>query len=293
MKSCAEYRGIVATDFDGTLHGKEEGITAADLASLRQLGEEGFSRVIATGRSPYSFYSAIGEDFPADYLVFSSGSGVLEVHSGRVLRHLTFEPQQVTRLLRMLRGRNVDFMLHLPVPLNHHFFFHASADPDPDFLRRLELYGRFASPLPPRDNGGESELIFRRRAAQIVAIFHGESRAADELAEEAAMEAGVVRATSPLDGRSTWIELYPPGTDKGSTLEWLAASLGISRERCMGIGNDYNDLHMLEWCGTAFAVSNAPEELRRRYRTVAPYGSSGFTEAVELWKRELREDGPL
>jgi hypothetical protein len=286
----------VAADFDGTLRSRTGGITARDLATLRRLGEEGVLRVIATGRSPYSFYSVVDAHFPADYLAFSSGAGVLEIGSGRVLRHLAFTQAQALELTRLLARRDADFMLHLPMPLNHHFYYRTSRNPAPDFRRRLELYRRFAHPLPaaPSGSSGDPEgaeatgaagaSLLRRGATQIVAIFPPESPEADTAAEEAAGTAGVIRATSPLDGRSSWVELFPPGTDKGSALAWIAGEAGIEPARCMGIGNDYNDLHLLEWCGSPYVVANAPRELRERYPAVAACGESGFSEAVDLWR---------
>ena len=287
MKSFAEYRAIAAADFDGTLHDRAAGITFSDLEVLQRLAEAGIARGIATGRSPYSFYSAVDGEFPADYLIFSSGSGVLEIGSGRVLRHLVFESEKVHRLVEMLIARDADFMVHFPMPLNHHFYYRASSRPGTDFHTRLELYRRFASPLPPAGPGAAGRDGVRRGASQIVAVFPPESGEADEVEEEASAEAGVVRATSPLDGCSQWVELYPPGTDKGSALAWLAERMEVGPGLCLGVGNDYNDLHMLRWCGTSFVVANAPEDLRYRYRMVASCGESGFSEAVSLWRHEV------
>ncbi len=288
MKSSAEYRALAAADFDGTLHGRSAGITSSDLRALQRLAEEGIARVIATGRSPYSFYSAVKSDFPSDYLIFSSGSGVLKIRSGKVLRHLVFESEQVNRLVRMLVARDADFMVHFPMPLNHHFYYRASSQPGADFLTRLERYRRFASPLPPVSALSAEQDGVHWGASQIVAVFPPENEEADAVEKAASGDAGVVRATSPLDGRSQWVELYPPGTDKGSALAWLAKRLDVSPGLCLGVGNDYNDLHMLKWCGTSFVVANAPEDLRRRYRTVAPCGESGFCEAVSLWRHEVK-----
>jgi hypothetical protein len=284
MSSSAEKRRLVAADFDGTIRSRDAGITAQDLETLRALGEAGILRVIATGRSPFSFYSAIERGFPADYLVFSSGAGILEIETGRVLRHLSFRREQALRLIELLQERDADFMLHLGVPINHHFYYRPSSHPAPDFLRRLELYRSYARLLPEDWETRWSEGGPNREIMQFVAIFPPQSHAAGEVEALAAEQAGVIRATSPLDGESRWVELFPPGTDKGSALAWLAESLSISPADCLGVGNDYNDLHMLQWCGSSFVVANAPGELRRRYRTVASCREAGFSEAVRRWK---------
>jgi hydroxymethylpyrimidine pyrophosphatase-like HAD family hydrolase len=89
----------------------------------------------------------------------------------------------------------------------------------------------------------------------------------------------VIRATSPTDGASTWVELYPRGVNKASAAAWLweGAERPLLR---VAIGNDYNDLDLLDWADLSFVVGNAPPELRARYATVATNDAAGFSEAV-------------
>jgi hydroxymethylpyrimidine pyrophosphatase-like HAD family hydrolase len=50
----------------------------------------------------------------------------------------------------------------------------------------------------------------------------------------------------------------------------------------MAVGNDYNDLDLLEWADHAYVVGNAPAELRARYTAVASNEEGGFSAAVKL-----------
>jgi hydroxymethylpyrimidine pyrophosphatase-like HAD family hydrolase len=93
----------------------------------------------------------------------------------------------------------------------------------------------------------------------------------------------VIRTTSPLDGRSTWIELFPAGVSKSLTADWLAAELGIPRTHTLSVGNDFNDLDLLEWAQTRFVVANAAAELRERFPAVASNDGGGVAEAIERW----------
>ena len=58
------------------------------------------------------------------------------------------------------------------------------------------------------------------------------------------------------------LDLVPPGVSKGWALERLAARLGIDRRETMAIGDNWNDLAMLEWAGQGVLMSNAAHELR-------------------------------
>jgi Cof subfamily protein (haloacid dehalogenase superfamily) len=58
------------------------------------------------------------------------------------------------------------------------------------------------------------------------------------------------------------LDLLPPGIHKGWALARLAARLGIDRRETMAIGDNWNDVGMMEWAGQAVVMANATQELR-------------------------------
>jgi hypothetical protein len=63
------------------------------------------------------------------------------------------------------------------------------------------------------------------------------------------------------------LDLLPLGVSKGWALERLAARLGIDRKETMAIGDNWNDLEMLEWAGQGIVMANATLELRTLAKT--------------------------
>jgi hydroxymethylpyrimidine pyrophosphatase-like HAD family hydrolase len=63
------------------------------------------------------------------------------------------------------------------------------------------------------------------------------------------------------------VDLLPPGVSKGWALERLARRLGIDRKETMAIGDNWNDVHMLEWAGQAVLMGNAAQDLRAMAKT--------------------------
>ena len=61
----------VVIDLDGTLLNDKRKVGEKDIKTLKQLGEKDIVRIIATGRSLYSFNEVINEDFPIDYLILA------------------------------------------------------------------------------------------------------------------------------------------------------------------------------------------------------------------------------
>ncbi len=58
------------------------------------------------------------------------------------------------------------------------------------------------------------------------------------------------------------LDLLPRGVSKAWALERLAARLGIDRKETMAIGDNWNDVDMLEWAGQSVLMGNAAPELR-------------------------------
>ncbi|MGA2888418.1 MAG: HAD-IIB family hydrolase [Terracidiphilus sp.] len=58
------------------------------------------------------------------------------------------------------------------------------------------------------------------------------------------------------------LDLLPAGVSKGWALERLAERLGVDRKETMAIGDNWNDVDMLEWAGQGVMMGNAAGELR-------------------------------
>jgi len=268
---------MVVTDLDGTLLDAHAQLGAANRRALERLGRQGTLRVIATGRSLHSADSVLDADFPIDYLVFSSGAGVLHWPTRELLvAHEMRGPHAEGVLARLLDAR-LAFMVHHGVPENHRFYYHwesgRAESANPDFHRRCERYRAFAEPLPPQGLG-DIEV------SQFLAVEAPRDEALYEVLAADLAHLNVVLTTSPLDHRSRWIEIFPPAASKSRASEWLRHRHGVAHHQVVAVGNDFNDRDLLDWAEHAFVVANAPASLRSRYRVVASHDAQGFAEAV-------------
>ncbi len=57
----------------------------------------------------------------------------------------------------------------------------------------------------------------------------------------------------------------------------------------MAIGNDYNDLDLLDWAAQSFVVDNAPVDLKCRFQQVGSNNNGGVAEAVNHWHESRME----
>jgi hydroxymethylpyrimidine pyrophosphatase-like HAD family hydrolase len=83
------------------------------------------------------------------------------------------------------------------------------------------------------------------------------------------------------------LDLLPPCVSKGWALARLAARLGVDRKETMAIGDNWNDVDMLEWAGQAVMMSNAAHDLRtlaktRGWKQTAPNDEDGVAVTLEM-----------
>jgi HAD superfamily hydrolase (TIGR01484 family) len=82
------------------------------------------------------------------------------------------------------------------------------------------------------------------------------------------------------------LDLLPRGVSKGSAVERLAQRLGIDRKETMAIGDNWNDVEMLEWAGQGVLMGNAAQELRtmakmRGWKQAPPNDQEGVAAVLE------------
>lgn len=273
MSTSADIR-ILYTDLDGTLLNSKAELSAANHRSLVALGREGVVRVIVTGRSLFSYSRLCSQALPADYLIFSTGAGIYDLHQQKLLHGTALTNGDVQTIVACLQQEKVDFMVHHQVPENHRFIYWQAPETTGDFRRRIELYKEYARELSLKEELPEN-------AAQVIAIFPEDLNRFRKV-EKRLRGYQVTRTTSPLDHSSIWMEIQPADVSKGFGAAWLCRHLGLSRSQSCGIGNDYNDLSLLHYTAHSFLVANAPADLHGQFVVVPANDDNGFAHAV--WK---------
>lgn len=271
-------KGLFITDFDGTLLRSDNTLAQRDLDALASLTQRGITTAVATGRSLYSFNTSPGVDLPVDYIIFTTGAGVVTQPVGKLVYHVNLTSDMVLQALDFFKESAFDFMLHDPVPDNHKFSYRRATSSNIDFETRLERYRPYGRPFKASAHNGCGE------ASQFLAVLPENSIDGQVAKVRGALPGlSVIQTTSPLDHKSTWIELFHPDVSKSSTAAWLAAEINVDHANTMAIGNDYNDLDLLAWAANSFVVDNAPQDLKDRFQTVATNNDGGVAEAIDKW----------
>lgn len=242
---------LVATDLDGTLVRSDGTVSDYTREVLEELDRRDVPVVFVTGRPlrwAEEVFSYVGRHGLA---VISNGALVWDVAREAVHLERPIEPALGLASAQALRAA---------VPGTTYAVEDvAGIGLEPGFLERY--------PMPEGSRRAPVEELFDRPALKLLARH-------EELAAQEFWDA----AENALEGRLviTWssatalLEISAPGVTKASTLQLLCDRLGVAAEEVIAFGDMPNDLPMLSWAGTAYAMADAHPTVTAAAGHVAP-----------------------
>jgi len=261
---------LVVSDVDGTLLTKDKILTDGAKAAVRRLHEAGIGFTIVSSRP------TIGMDFLIEPLAIKlpvgafNGSSTVDPQMNPVEQHL-IPVSSVERSLEILNQFGVDIWLFTNdqwltrngdgeyVAHEKHTIKHDAtivADFTPYLARACKIVGASSDP----------DLLVRCEAAMRDAL---------------GAQALAVRS------QSYYLDITPPGVDKGTFVNAMAQRLGISTDAVATIGDMQNDIAMFRVSGLSFAMGNATDDVKSHATHVtASNEDEGFAKAMETILRE-------
>lgn len=262
---------IVAFDLDGTLLNSDRKVSEQDLHTLKELGNKNKLRVVATGRNFFSVNRVLPSNFPVDFVVFSSGAGIMNWKTKEIIYALSITQTDIKKVISTIMPYKLNFTVNMAIPNNHHMLLYSNHPESDDLIAYTSFYKDFLKELNLNN--------IPEKATQIIALLNSHKHLFNEF-KSALSPLKCILTTSPINHTSMWLEVFHPETSKGNGLKWLSNYLGIKKPHYFAIGNDYNDLDMLQLAQDSFVVANAPKELKLKYRITKSNNESGFSHAI-------------
>ena len=276
MKRNNNILKLVATDLDGTFLRNDKSISKENIDTLHFLGEKGILRVIATGRNLKKTMEVISPEVPFDYIVFSSGAGVYDPIHNKLLYEQNLKKEVVQQLVDFLIENDLNFHLFKPVPENYKCWYHRGSVLCQEFESYSDFHQSYSEPLP-------TEQPIGSEASQFLVVFPNNLDRFLTLKNDIEMrfqDIKVVRTSSPLEAGYIWMEIFHQSVSKGNGVKFVCDTFKIEHEYTLGIGNDFNDLDLLEFTNYSYIVENGPEEMKERFLSARSNEESAFAQVV-------------
>lgn len=241
---------LIAIDMDGTLLNPQHLITPGVKAALDHARQKGVSIVLATGRPFVGVQRYLMElDLQADqYCISNNGALVHRAEDGECVAEVTLTFDDYLYVEQLARELGVHFQAfdksHLYTP---------NKDISEYTIHEASLTG-----IPVRYRSVE-EMDRNMRFPKLMMIDKpGLLDSAIERLPAHAKETYTLLKSAPY-----YLEILDRRVNKGQGVKMLAEKLGLKQEEVMAIGDQENDLAMIEYAGTGVAMGNAIESVKK------------------------------
>lgn len=254
---------LVATDLDGTLLHTDGTVTERTRRVLTALDDLGVPVVFTTGR-PIRWMETLWADVGGHGLAICSNGGIVyDVATHEVARARTIDVDTLVTVGRLLRTTipGTTFALEKTTGFAR----------EESFMPRLNVNAMPDIPL------GALESIVDETVVKLLARHE---EVAPERFWEQAEEAIGHLVTTTWSSVGALVEISAAGVTKATTLATLAAELGIGPDDVIAFGDMPNDLPLLEWAGTSYAMANAHPTVLALADHVAPRNDEDGVAAV-------------
>ena len=279
---------VLALDLDGTTLNSSGQLSDANRAAIRAAEEMGVLVTIATGRR-YRDARPIGLDLELNApLITHNGALLKYAPSEEVVSCSPLSTEICLEVVRVGKDYGGDALVSTD-PYGHGTLLYDRVSEDNLPLRK---YLRWSENLHGSESGREGvahvpnlEAILHKH--EIVHIsFSGTCDAMSAMMSVLGRELGNTVTILPtiyphLD--FTLIDILPADASKGHGVAKLAELNNLSPENVMAIGDNFNDLEMLEYAGTAVVMGNSDAKLleRTEFYTTLSNDESGVAAAIE------------
>ncbi len=263
---------LLVLDIDGTISGKSNTLSPAVKQAIMTAQAQGIKVAIATGRmyrSALRFHQEIGSSLP---LVAYQGAWIQDPVTTRIHRHLSLSKEIAQQLLDYFEQPELRSLLSVHFYINDQLYVR-------EFTRETELYAQRSGITPIAV--GDLRQTLSTEPTKVLALCD-DPNVIDGLLGNLRLQytpAELYLTTSV----ATFFEATHPRVNKGVAVRYLAEEmLGLQPMNVMTIGDNFNDLEMIEYAGIGVAMGNAPAAIQAIAQWVAPsVEADGAAVAIE------------
>ncbi|HLO02645.1 MAG TPA: Cof-type HAD-IIB family hydrolase [Symbiobacteriaceae bacterium] len=261
-------RGLLAMDLDGTLLRSDLTVSPGNQVAVAQVLEGGNFVALATGRV-HRAAARYAEHWPDHslWMITGNGSVVRPARGGEPIYERTLERAIAAEVVRWAQVNGLNFKIYL----DDEMWVTEDRESSRLFCQARGIVYHVEPALASILPKGPTKGVLTEDPARI-----------DLLEVEARERWGA--QLSIIRSEPQYLEFMAPGVTKGTALAFLANHLGVAQADVAAIGNERNDLAMLEWAGFGGVVANAIPAVKEQAPRVVPHhDEDGVAAFIQEW----------
>jgi len=271
---------LIGIDVDGTLLDSQGQMPEANRLAIHEAVAAGVHVALVTGRS-FPFARPVADHLPATLSLIVSNGAVERSLDGATLARRLLHRRVARDVLTATLPHRDNAALIFDRDVERQVIFETMDWEHPGRRRYWSRnHSHIAQSVPLEDALTEDP---------IQVMFNGSVEAMRPLAESLRKQMvgnSGTRTYSVLmteyESRDfSLVDVTAPDATKGRALAWRAEQLGLTADQVMAIGDNFNDLEMLEFAGTPVVMGNAVEPLKARgWHVTAHQNEAGVAQAI-------------
>lgn len=253
---------MILSDLDGTLEHKGT-ISPESLEAIKKLQETGYIFTIATGRH-FKAGLKVAKSLDIKYpVIFSNGAYIYDVYNDVVIQKTYIEDSVLKKAFKICDKHNLNYLLYTDEEIV------ATVQSRKMLIDRI---GSFEVKLLSK----EEMKVLNGNILKLLIIENDV-----ELLNNAKAELKTLSGVSVVQSQNEFLDIGSNKTNKGKALKFLADYLNVPIDECMAIGDQENDLTMIQTAGLGVAIGDGAEKLKEAADFVTkPFNENGFSFAI-------------
>ncbi len=274
---------LVASDIDGTIIGENNSITQENLKAIQDMKQSNIDFTICTGK-PYSMVKNFCEDLHASYGIFGNGNQIINLKTGKEIFRKTLSQEEVNTCISLAKKDKLHIHLYTENEVITPKLLYMDLR---NFILKDSIYH---SNLDFKVVPDIEEYIKNHHPTVFKLVISSPSSLVnlkDDLAQKTNLTIYRVKKSNQYKDRVInkeyeYLDITPNRTNKSEALTILTKYLELSSSEVMAIGDNLNDIDMLQNSGIGVAVANAYDAVKKvaTYTTTNTVENSGFAEAI-------------
>ena len=258
-----KYR-LVAADLDGTLRAEQQPFTPRVREAVRMAQARGVRIVMATGRMSRTAMPFARDLSLTSPIVCDHGATVRDAQTNEFLLQ---RPIPVELARQVIAWTPADATVL--VCADEEFYIPRASEDAARFVGRYQDHFHLVPDLAQSLETEPQKIVFVNDEAMTTRLLA-------ELRQQFDGRLQVVQSFA------RYVELTHRDVSKATAVAWLAQRWGIKREQVIAVGDQGNDISMIEWAGLGGAMGNAIEGVKAIADYVAPSAAEdGAAEVIE------------
>ena len=259
---------MVVTDIDGTIYTPETGITKGVKNCIQDLVKNDIQVVIATGRT-YSSAKHVADMLEIKCPLICYQGGLVNSYEGEILDVKYLDEKPAREIVKECKKRNI----HLNVYVEDKLYVEDDNEYIKDYIGDKGIDYFKVDSFDELDFSKLNKLLAIRYDTQFI----------DNLIEELSIKYPQLYI---VKSAKYFCEIANKQATKGNAIRFLAKKYGISTDEVLAIGDQNNDIEMVETAGTGVAMGNGTEQIKSKADFITDtVDNDGFVKAIDKYVR--------